>query len=103
MYFKVQSETRFNHIAEFILRDGLGVETVEQLSHSDEQIKKILEGLAKQHCLLVLDNLETILYPANHTQARQAISPDWNKFLNALAYQQHNSQIILTSREVQSF
>ncbi|MEQ8958565.1 MAG: NB-ARC domain-containing protein [Coleofasciculus sp. C2-GNP5-27] len=100
MYFKVQAETRFNHIAEFILRDGFGIETVGELPHSDEKINQIIEGLAQQHCLLVLDNLETILYPANHAHARQAISPDCNNFLNALADQHHNSQIILTSREI---
>ncbi|MFH7027755.1 MAG: hypothetical protein ACHBN1_20735 [Heteroscytonema crispum UTEX LB 1556] len=46
---------------------------------------------------MVLDNLESILHPANHPQAGRAISADWGKLLNALVYQQHQSQTILTS------
>jgi tetratricopeptide (TPR) repeat protein len=70
------------------------------LKTADEKIAKIIEGLAQNRFLLVLDNLEDILHPAKHSQARKAIWPDWGKLLNALVYNQHQSQTILTCREV---
>ncbi|OUL29896.1 hypothetical protein BV372_22670, partial [Nostoc sp. T09] len=100
MYFKTQEGTSFDDIAKFILFEGLGIQTDENLKTADEKIAKIIQGLLQTRCLLVLDNLESILQPANHPQAGKAISQDWGKLLNALVYQQHQSQTILTSREV---
>ncbi|MEH2449636.1 MAG: tetratricopeptide repeat protein [Nostoc sp.] len=100
IYFKAQEGTSFNDVAEFLLIDGLGIQTAETLKTADEKIAKIIEGLAQTRTLVVLDNLESILQPANHPQAGRAISPDWGKLLNALVYQQHQSQTLLTSREV---
>jgi tetratricopeptide (TPR) repeat protein len=79
------------------------------LKKPEEKIAKIILGLQQTRCLLVLDNLEPILHPAveaenpdclDSPQVHRAISPDWGKLLNALVYQQHQSQMILTSREV---
>ncbi|MEH2312138.1 MAG: NB-ARC domain-containing protein [Nostoc sp.] len=100
IYFKAQEGTSFDDVAEFILIDGLGIQTAETLKTVDEKIAKIIEGLAQTRTLVVLDNLESILQPANHPQAGRSISPDWGKLLNALVYQQHQSQTLLTSREV---
>jgi tetratricopeptide (TPR) repeat protein len=83
-----------------LLSDGLRIQTPEPLKTADEKIAKIIEGLAQNRFLLVLDNLEDILHPAKHSQARKSISPDWGKLLNALVYNQHQSQTILTCREV---
>ncbi|MFB2919138.1 MULTISPECIES: tetratricopeptide repeat protein [Aerosakkonema] len=99
IYFKAQDGTTFDHVAEFLL-DGLGIETPETLKNADEKIGKIIASLAETRCLLVLDNLESVLHPANHPQAGKAVSLDLRKLLNALAYQQHISQTIITSREV---
>ncbi|MEH1889271.1 MAG: tetratricopeptide repeat protein [Nostoc sp.] len=99
IYFKAQEGTSFDDVAEFLLIDGLGIQTAETLKTADEKIAKIIEGLAQTRTLVVLDNLESILQPANHPQAGRAISPDWGKLLNALVYQ-HQSQTLLTSREV---
>ena len=117
MYFKVQEGTSFDDIAEFLLSDGLRIQTPELLKTADEKIAKIIEGLAQNRFLLVLDNLEDILQPANDAggagetpatdnsgkillEAHRAISPEWGKLINALVYQQHQSQTIVTSREV---
>ncbi|WP_298907761.1 tetratricopeptide repeat protein [uncultured Nostoc sp.] len=100
IYFKAQEGTSFDDVAEFLLIDGLGIQTADTLKTADEKIAKIIEGLAQTYTLVVLDNLESILQPANHPQAGRAISPDWGKLLNALVYQQHQSQTLLTSREV---
>ncbi|HEY9804181.1 MAG TPA: tetratricopeptide repeat protein [Leptolyngbyaceae cyanobacterium] len=100
MYFKTQEGTSFDDVVEFILKEGFGIQTTENFKTADEKISKIIQGFLQTRCLLVLDNLESILQPANHSLAGKAISPDWGKLLNALVYQQHQSQTILTSREV---
>ncbi|MEH2108296.1 tetratricopeptide repeat protein [Nostoc sp.] len=100
IYFKAQEGTTFDDVAEFLLIRGLGIQTADTLNTADEKITKIIEGFAQTRTLMVLDNLESILQPANHPQAGRAISPDWGKLLNALVYQQHQSQTLLTSREV---
>lgn len=100
LYFKVQEGTSFDDVAEFLLTEGLRIQTHEALKTADEKIAKIIAGFAQTRFLLVLDNLEDILHPAKHSQARKSISPDWGKLLNALVYNQHQSQTILTCREV---
>jgi tetratricopeptide (TPR) repeat protein len=109
MYFEVKEGTSFDDVAGFLLSEGLGIQAAEVLKTADEKIAKIMAGLQQTRCLLVLDNLESILHPAVEAgnpdilaaaQVHRAISPDWGKLLNALVYQQHQSQTILTSREV---
>jgi len=109
MYFEAKEGTSFDDVAGFLLNEGLGIQAAEVLKTADEKIAKIMAGLQQTRCLLVLDNLESILHPAVDTgnpdilaaaQVHRAISPDWGKLLNALVYQQHQSQTILTSREV---
>jgi hypothetical protein len=109
MYFEAKEGTSFDDVAGFLLSEGLGIQAAEVLKTADEKIAKIMAGLQQTRCLLVLDNLESILHPAVEAgnpdilaaaQVHRAISPDWGKLLNALVYQQHQSQTILTSREV---
>jgi len=109
MYFEAKERTSFDDVAGFLLIEGLGIQAAEALKTADEKIAKIMAGLQQTRCLLVLDNLESILHPAVEAgnpdilaaaQVHRAISPDWGKLLNALVYQQHQSQTILTSREV---
>ncbi|MEP6581995.1 tetratricopeptide repeat protein [Microcoleus vaginatus GB2-A3] len=110
MYFEAKERMSFDDVAGFLLRsEGLGIQAAEVLKTADEKIAKIMAGLQQTRCLLVLDNLESILHPAVDAgnpdclaaaQVHRAISPDWGKLLNALVYQQHQSQTILTSREV---
>jgi tetratricopeptide (TPR) repeat protein len=110
MYFKVQKkETSFDDVAGFLLSEGLGIPGAAELQKPEEKIAKIMVGLQQTRCLLVLDNLEDILNPAvaaenldsfDSSLVHRTISPDWGKLLNALVYQQHQSQMILTSREV---
>ena len=109
MYFEAKEGTSFDDVAGFLLSEGLGIQAAEVLKTADEKIAKIMAGLQQTRCLVVLDNLESILHPAVEAgnpdilaaaQVHRAISPDWGKLLNALVYQQHQSQTILTSREV---
>ncbi|WP_293360200.1 MULTISPECIES: tetratricopeptide repeat protein [unclassified Microcoleus] len=109
MYFKVQEGTSFDDVAGFLLSEGLGIPGAVELKKPEEKIAKIMMGLQQTRCLLILDNLEDILNPAVEVEnpdsfdsslIHRTISPDWGKLLNALVYQQHQSQMILTSREV---
>ncbi|MEG3859569.1 tetratricopeptide repeat protein [Microcoleus sp. herbarium12] len=109
MYFKAYKGTSFDDVAGFLLSEGLGIPGAAELKKPEEKIAKIMVGLQQTRCLLVLDNLEDILYPAVEAEnldsfdsslVHRTISPDWGKLLNALVYQQHQSQTILTSREV---
>ncbi|MEG3958533.1 tetratricopeptide repeat protein [Microcoleus sp. herbarium2] len=109
MYFEAKEGTSFDDVAGFLLSEGLGIQAAEVLEIADEKIAEIMAGLQQTRCLLVLDNLEYILHPAVDAgnpdclaaaQVHRAISPNLGKLLNALVYQQHQSQTILTSREV---
>ena len=109
MYFKAQKKISFDEVARFLLSEGLAIPGAAELKKPEEKIAKIMVGLQQTRCLLILDNLEDILYPAvegenpdsfDSSLIHRTISPDWGKLLNALVYQQHQSQMILTSREV---
>ncbi|WP_228056643.1 tetratricopeptide repeat protein [Microcoleus sp. LEGE 07076] len=109
MYFKVYKGISFDEVAGFVLSEGLGIPGAAELKKPEEKIAKIMMGLHQTRCLLILDNLEPILRSAvegenpdgfDSSQVHRTISPDWGKLLNALVYQQHQSQTILTSREV---
>ena len=109
MYFKAHEQISFDEVAGFVLSEGLGIPGAAELKKPEEKIAKIMMGLQQTRCLLILDNLEDILHPAvegenpdsfDSSLIHRTISPDWGKLLNALVYQQHQSQMILTSREV---
>ncbi|MEM1293607.1 MAG: tetratricopeptide repeat protein, partial [Cyanobacteria bacterium P01_H01_bin.162] len=95
---RVEQGTSFDQVAGLLL-DNLAVPVPETPLEAQQKINLILQRLAKSCCLLLLDNLETILHPATHDQAGRAESPEWGKLLTALANNNHHSQIIITSRE----
>jgi tetratricopeptide (TPR) repeat protein len=61
-----------------------------------ETIDQIIAGLTKYRCLVVLDNLESLLQPQ---EVGRAIDIEVDNLLNALVVCGHRSQIIITSRE----
>ncbi|MDL5052497.1 tetratricopeptide repeat protein [Oscillatoria laete-virens NRMC-F 0139] len=67
---------------------------------AEAKIAQILAGLTENRCLLVLDNLEDILYPASHREAGKAVSSEWGELLQSFVYSRHCSTIIITSREL---
>ncbi|MEM6840422.1 MAG: tetratricopeptide repeat protein [Cyanobacteria bacterium P01_C01_bin.120] len=95
---RVEQGTSFDQVAGLLL-DNLAVPVPETPLEAQQKINLILQRLAKSCCLLLLDNLETILHPATHDRAGRAESPEWGKLLTALANNNHHSQIIITSRE----
>ncbi|MDL5056077.1 tetratricopeptide repeat protein [Geitlerinema calcuttense] len=98
LYFKVSQGSSFDDVAAFLL-EALGVETAELLKTAEAKIAQILAALTEKRCLLVLDNLEDILYPASHREAGKAVSSEWGELLYSFAHSRHCSTIIITSRE----
>ena len=89
-FLKVQEGSSFDDLATLVLGD-LRV----NCKTDDESICAIANLFSKQRCLLVLDELEKILKAGE----RSAVAEGWGKLLNTFANNQHNSHIILTSRE----
>jgi len=99
IYFKVQQGTSFDEGAGQLLRD-LGDDQKQDLLKPEEKINQIISYLAALRWLVVLDNLEAILLPARDENAGRSVSPEWGQLLNGLVYRNHQSQILITSREM---
>ncbi len=99
IYFKVQQGTSFDEGAGQLLRD-LGDDQKQDLLKPEEKINQIISYLAALRWLVVLDNLEAILLPARDENAGRSVSPEWGQLLNGLVYRNHQSQLLITSREM---
>lgn len=64
----------------------------------DEQLALLLDYLRRRRCLLVLDNLESILQPGQ-AGAYQEGHAAYGQFIQRLGQSRHNSCLLLTSRE----
>ncbi|MEM6752696.1 MAG: NB-ARC domain-containing protein, partial [Cyanobacteria bacterium P01_C01_bin.38] len=65
----------------------------------DEQLSKLIECLISKHCLLILDNAETILSSSSQTgQCRQGYE-GYAQLFKSIGEVPHKSCLILTSRE----
>jgi WD40 repeat protein/DNA-binding SARP family transcriptional activator len=64
----------------------------------DEQLSLLINILRQQRCLLVLDNLESILHPEQTGSFRPGYEP-YGSFLRLLVEQKHASSLLFTSRE----
>ena len=93
----IETSDRTSDLISEVLR-GLGVdpETIEV----SQRIAVIFQVLRQQTWLVVLDNLEDMLYPSEHEQSGSSIVPEVGEFLNGLVHNSHQSQIVLTSREL---
>src|SRR5262249_40412761 len=67
----------------------------EQLS---EKIARLVQLLRQRHCLLVLDNLETIMQSGALTGTYRAGYADYGALLQRLSESEHGSCLLLTSR-----
>ena len=68
----------------------------------DQQIRKLLEFMRQNRCLIVLDNLESILSTGSKIGHYRAGYEGYDSFLKLIANTQHQSCVILTSRETPS-
>ncbi|WP_072621853.1 tetratricopeptide repeat protein [Spirulina major] len=94
LFFRCQEGTTFDDLVGFLLGQGFGVD-LAQLTTPGLQIGAVVQCLA-QRCLVVVDNVESILAAEGH----RAVSAELGRLLNAWVYQQHGSRVVLTSREV---
>lgn len=65
----------------------------------DEQISRLLECLRSSRCLLILDNLESILLSGDYAGCYQAGYEGYGQLLRCVAETPHSSCLVLTSRE----
>src|SRR5262249_39337405 len=64
----------------------------------DKQLSLLLDYLRRRRCLLILDNLESILKPGQ-AGAYQAGYAPYGQLIQCLGESRHNSCLLLTSRE----
>ncbi|MBA3871231.1 MAG: helix-turn-helix domain-containing protein, partial [Anaerolineae bacterium] len=88
---------------ETLLEKCVNVIAAEATSHMpdslEEQLELLLEYLRKQRTLLVLDNLETLLEEGEGSGRMRAGYEGYGRLLQRLAESDHQSCILLTSRE----
>ncbi len=78
----------------------LSDQTVTSLPEDpDQQVKLLLEYLQRRRCLLILDNLESILQSEHRNDAFLPGYEAYGRFLRHLADANHQSCILMTSRE----
>jgi tetratricopeptide (TPR) repeat protein len=85
----------FDSLAQTFL-SALGLAEHRAGATAEEIIEMILTKFHREQWLVIIDNLETLLKP----ESCRAISPDVGKLLYELAYGNHKSQIVITSRKV---
>jgi WD40 repeat protein len=65
----------------------------------DDQIAVLFKYLKNHRCLLVLDNVETVLQSGQHVSQYQSKYEGYGKLIRHVAEIQHKSCLLLTSRE----
>jgi WD40 repeat protein len=65
----------------------------------DGQIIQLLEGLRQTRCLMILDNLESVLQGSNRTGTYRQGYEGYGQLLHCVAESHHQSCILVTSRE----
>ena len=65
----------------------------------DGRISQLIEYLQQQRCLIVLDNVETILQPGAYAGCYREGYEDYGLLIKRLGQVMHQSSLVLTSRE----
>jgi tetratricopeptide (TPR) repeat protein len=94
LYCEVSNDS-FDFLAQTFL-SALGLAESRAGATAEQIIEMILTTFHRQRWLVIIDNLETLL----ERGSCRAVSPDVGKLLYELAYGNHNSQIVITSRKV---
>ncbi|MEB3295146.1 MAG: ATP-binding protein, partial [Synechococcales bacterium] len=92
IYVRVQEGMSFDGVVVELLR-GLERSRSEGM-RAEQLIGEVIGGLQRSRCLLVLDNLEDVL------AGGKAVSAEWGQLLWALVDRTHQSQVVITSREL---
>lgn len=72
---------------------------VEIPEDNDEKIAQLYQYLQTHRCLLVLDNMETILQSGSQTGELRSGYEAYSRLITRIALQKHQSCVIVTSRE----
>ncbi|MGB3138011.1 MAG: NB-ARC domain-containing protein, partial [Nodosilinea sp.] len=102
-----QSGCPFEHVIWRSLRhapalDDLLAELVAFVSSQQDSqgtVRRLLHWLRQSRCLLVLDNMETILHEGERAGSFRAGYEDYDDLLQQVAETRHASCVVLTSRE----
>jgi len=97
--FRAEEGSSFEAFAAELLK-RLGRVVPQENPTPEQWLAALLDGLSRERCLLVLDNLETLLQPSNAEAAGHCQTPEWGKFLHAIANNNHPSLVLITSREL---
>ncbi len=65
----------------------------------DQRILQLLQYLRRYRCLIILDNVETVMQPGDRGGSYQPGYEGYGHLLRCMAETEHHSTIILTSRE----
>lgn len=65
----------------------------------DEQLSRLIKNLAKKRCLIILDNVETILRSGERAGYYRKDYEGYGELFRRVGEEPHNSCLILTSRE----
>ncbi len=79
---------------------GQAQTVVDSSEDTDEQMKQLVEYLQKYRCLLVLDNVETILESSQNVGQYRAGYESYGKLITTIGENIHQSCLLLTSREL---
>lgn len=96
---KAEDGSSFDEVAEFLI-EALEVMPLQPLKAQGQKISRIVQGLQQKRCLLFIDELEAWLYPPKYSNAGLTKIPALGNLLHSLAYSNHQSQAIITSREI---
>lgn len=78
----------------------LSQQAVESLSNDlDAQIASLLGYLRKGRCLLILDNLESVMQSGSHAGSYREGYEGYGRFIRAISESEHMGCLLLTSRE----
>jgi WD40 repeat protein len=102
-----QIELQFDYVIWRSLRNAPPLETllrelVSFLSNQEDtqaEIRQFLHWLRTHRCLVILDNLETILQPGNRVGQYRNGYEDYGELLTLISEIPHQSCLLLTSRE----
>ena len=83
-----------------ILRFLAGPELIDIPAQLDQRLALLLEHLRQKRCLLILDNLESILESGPGAGAYRTGYEDYEQLLRQLGQYEHQSCVLLTSREI---
>jgi tetratricopeptide (TPR) repeat protein len=96
---KAEDSSSFDEVAEFLM-EALDVLPLQPLKSDGGKISRIGQGLQCCRNLILIDELEAWLHPPLDSNAGRTKIPSLGKLLHFLAYNNHQSQTIITSREI---